>query len=215
MVARWEPPGSPACPRLWIARVAQVSGFGTPGGGDRPVAGAGAAGAERPVGGDGDMIDADDLADVVDEVLDDEQLDTLEEAAVDDAALDEEATLDEDDEDDELDDEALDDLDGSDEDLEGGELDDNAVRAELDEARRRLAAVPAADVVANHAMGLFELAAIHLGATPPHLSDAALAIDALGALVDALGERLGDNGKVLRDALAQIRLAFVQVRGAS
>jgi hypothetical protein len=87
------------------------------------------------------------------------------------------------------------------------------LRAEMDDARRRLAEVPAAQVVANHAMGLFELAAIHLAQEPPHLGEASVAIDAMAALVDALGDRLGPNAGVLRDALAQIRLAFVQVKG--
>ena len=41
-----------------------------------------------------------------------------------------------------------------------------------------------------------------------------LAIDAMAAVVDAVGDRLGPNAGVLRDALAQIRLAFVQVRSA-
>jgi hypothetical protein len=86
------------------------------------------------------------------------------------------------------------------------------LRAELDEARRRLADVPAAQVVANHAMGLFELAAIHLSQQPPDLTEAALAIDAMAAVVDAVGDRLAPNGAVLRDALAQIRLAFVQLK---
>lgn len=86
------------------------------------------------------------------------------------------------------------------------------LRAELDEARRRLADVPAAQVVANHAMGLFELAAIHLSQQPPDLAEAALAIDAMAAVVDTVGDRLAPNGAVLRDALAQIRLAFVQLK---
>lgn len=102
-------------------------------------------------------------------------------------------------------------------DLVGDELDpdEQAVRNELEEARRRVAAVPAADIVANHAMGLFELGAIHLGATTPNLADASLAIDGLGALVEGLGDRLGDNAGVLRDALAQIRLAYVQVKAGT
>lgn len=82
----------------------------------------------------------------------------------------------------------------------------------LSEARQRLAEVPADMVVANHAMGLFELAAIHLSSVPPNLVDSALAIDALACLVEGLGERLGDNTDVLNDALANIRLAFVQVK---
>ena len=88
------------------------------------------------------------------------------------------------------------------------------VAEELADARRRVAEVPAEEVVANHAMGLFELAAIHLSQQPPNLASAALAIDALGALVEGLDDRLGANGGVLRDALAQIRMAFVQVKGA-
>jgi hypothetical protein len=89
------------------------------------------------------------------------------------------------------------------------------LRAELDEARRRLADVPAAQVVANHAMGLFELAAIHLSQEPPNLSEATLAIDSLGAIVDSVGARLGENGPVLASALSQIRMAFVEVRAQS
>jgi len=45
------------------------------------------------------------------------------------------------------------------------------------EARQRLAEVPASVVVTNHAMGLFELAAIHLSAEPARLADAQIAID--------------------------------------
>jgi hypothetical protein len=90
--------------------------------------------------------------------------------------------------------------------------DEAELRAELDEARRRLAEVPAAQVVANHAMGLFELAAIHLSQQPADLAEAALAIDAMAAVIDAVGDRLAPNAAVLRDALAQIRLAFVQLK---
>ena len=88
-------------------------------------------------------------------------------------------------------------------------------REVLDEARRRLAEVPAEVVVANHVMGLYELAAIHLGAAPPDLGQAALAIDAVGCLVDGLGDRLGPDAATLRDALQNIRLAFVQIKAAN
>jgi hypothetical protein len=99
--------------------------------------------------------------------------------------------------------------------LDGGPDDEveAQLRAEMDEARRRLSEVPAAQVVANHAMGLFELAAIHLSQEPPNLTEAAVAIDGMAALVDSLGDRLGPNSSVLRDALAQIRMAFVQLKG--
>ena len=80
------------------------------------------------------------------------------------------------------------------------------------EARQRLAEVPAEVVVTNHAMGLYELGAIHLTASPPDLVEAALAIDALACLVEGLDIRLGENFEVLKDALANIRMAFVQVK---
>ena len=85
--------------------------------------------------------------------------------------------------------------------------------AALREARARLAEVPAETVVVNHVMGLYELAAIHLSATPPRLPAAALAIDAVACLVDGLGERLGPETPTLRDALGNIRIAFVQIKG--
>lgn len=80
------------------------------------------------------------------------------------------------------------------------------------EVRRQLAEVPAAVVVANHAMGLYELAAIHLSASPPDLVQAALSIDAFACLVEGLGERIGENAPTLRDALGNIRIAFVQIK---
>ena len=78
------------------------------------------------------------------------------------------------------------------------------------EARRRIAEVPASVVVTNHAMGLFELAAIHLSDVPPRLDDARLAIDALGHLVEGLGDRLGEHHETIAAALANIRLVFLQ-----
>jgi hypothetical protein len=81
--------------------------------------------------------------------------------------------------------------------------------------RAELAATPVADIVANHAVGLWQLAVLHLtpeGDEAPRLDEAGLAIDALAALVEGLGERLGHNAEPLRDALAQLRLAYVQVQ---
>ena len=59
-------------------------------------------------------------------------------------------------------------------------------QAALDDARQRIAEAPAQVVVVNHVMGLYELAAIHLSSTPPKLSEASLAIDAMAALVNGL-----------------------------
>lgn len=83
----------------------------------------------------------------------------------------------------------------------------------LDELRRQLLETPADVVVANHAYGLFELAAIHLSERPPRLDQARLAVDGMGLLVEGLAGRLGQAEASLRDALMQIRLAFVQIGG--
>jgi hypothetical protein len=89
-----------------------------------------------------------------------------------------------------------------------------AMAQEMEQVRRELASVPAAVVVANHAMGLYELAAIHLSSDPPSFKEAQLAIDAVTALVEGLEGRLGENEQTLRDALAQLRLAYVQLHSA-
>ena len=60
-----------------------------------------------------------------------------------------------------------------------------------------------------------DLAALHLSLRPPQLDEAALAIDALGALIERLEGRLGDEEATLRDGLAQLRLAFVSVKSAA
>jgi len=81
------------------------------------------------------------------------------------------------------------------------------------QARAQLAEVPAEVIVTNHVMGLYELGAIHLSATPPDLVNAVLAIDAMACLVEGLGDRLGDDAPTMQDALANIRLAFVSIKG--
>jgi hypothetical protein len=83
----------------------------------------------------------------------------------------------------------------------------------LAEARARIAETPANIVIVNHVMGMYELAAIHLSASPPRLPEAALAIDAVACVLEGLGERLGEEFSTLTEALANIRLAFVQIKG--
>lgn len=97
---------------------------------------------------------------------------------------------------------------------EGLELTEEQI-VQMRQLEERLAQTPASVVVANHAYGLFELAALHLGRRPPNFDQAQLAIDAMGALVEGLGDRLGDHAKQLQEGLTQLRLAFVQVRSAS
>ncbi len=85
-----------------------------------------------------------------------------------------------------------------------------AMQEQLREAQEQLVSVPAAEIVQNHMMGLFELAALHLRRDPPDLDEARLPIDALGLLVDNLGDQL-PAGETLRGALQQIRLAYVEI----
>ncbi len=89
-----------------------------------------------------------------------------------------------------------------------------AMAREMAAVQEQLASAPASVVVANHLMGFYELAAIHLSQQPPNLSEASVAIDALAAVVDTLPGRLGEAEATMRDALHQIRLAYVAVEKA-
>jgi hypothetical protein len=96
--------------------------------------------------------------------------------------------------------------------------------AALRDLHARLAATPVADVIVNHAIGIWQLALVHLGVvTPPdeqgrrpapNMAAAGLAIDALAALVDGLGARLGEGEPMLREALGQAQMLFVEVADA-
>lgn len=87
--------------------------------------------------------------------------------------------------------------------------------AEMAELQRQIASAPASQVIANHAIGLYELAAIHLAQPEPKFDEAQLAIDALTGLLGAAGDRLVQEGPTLRDALAQVQMAYVQRKGAA
>ncbi len=95
----------------------------------------------------------------------------------------------------------------------GEELSEEELARELAEVQRQLLETPAAVVVANHCIGLFQLAVLHLSQETPDLDEARLAIDALAAVVEGLGSRLGDQEQPLRDGLAQLRLGFVERQG--
>ena len=93
--------------------------------------------------------------------------------------------------------------------------DEAAMAEEMRRVRAELAATPVVDILANHAVGLWQLGVLHLSpeeGEAPALDEAGLAVDALAALVEGLGDRLGPHAEPLRDALAQLRLAYVQVR---
>ena len=88
------------------------------------------------------------------------------------------------------------------------EATDEEIRAHLAQVAEQLLQTPASVVIANHCIGLFQLAALHL--EEGNLDEARLAIDALGAIVETLGKRLGEEEPTLREALSQLRLAYVQ-----
>jgi hypothetical protein len=94
------------------------------------------------------------------------------------------------------------------------EISEEEVREQMDQLREQLARTPAEMVIANHAFGLFELAALHLSLQPPQLEQARLAIDALAALVEGLGARLGEAAPQLTEGVSQLRLAYVQIHRA-
>ena len=92
------------------------------------------------------------------------------------------------------------------------EVSEEELRAELRAMQQQMLQTPAAVVVTNHCIGLLELAALHLGQDPPHLSEAQVAIDAMAGILDAVGPRMGENDAPLRQALTQIRMAFVEAK---
>ncbi len=94
-------------------------------------------------------------------------------------------------------------------------MDEEELRAELRAMQEQMLRTPAAIVVANHCIGLVELAALHLGQNPPNLAEAQVAIDALSGIIDAVGARMGENGPPLRQALNQMRMAFIEAKTAT
>jgi hypothetical protein len=95
-----------------------------------------------------------------------------------------------------------------------GAPDEAELQAQMAEIQEQLANTPVEAVVANHAFGLFELAALHLSLDPPNLVAARTAIDACAALIEGMAGRLGDNEAELVQGLSQLRMAFVQIRAA-
>jgi hypothetical protein len=87
---------------------------------------------------------------------------------------------------------------------------------QLEQLREQLASVSAGDVVAEAALSLIALAYVRLGVPPEQharfrdLDAARLLVDALGGMLSATEGRLGPPEPSLRDALANLRLAFAE-----
>jgi hypothetical protein len=86
---------------------------------------------------------------------------------------------------------------------------DQAV-SEMAEAQRQLVETPIEQMITQHAIGLRELAILHLQQPSPDFEAAGAAIDAIGGIIDAVGSRLGEIEQPLRTDLQQLRMAFVQ-----
>ena len=88
---------------------------------------------------------------------------------------------------------------------------------QLEQLREQLASVPAGDVVAEAALSLIALAYVRLGIPPEQherfrdLDAARLLVDALGGMLAATEGRLGAPEPSLREALANLRMAYADV----
>lgn len=82
--------------------------------------------------------------------------------------------------------------------------------AEMAEVRRQIVSVPANQIVANHLVGLYELATAHLSQPEPNFAEASLAIDAVAAVLNATEGRLGESEEQMRQALVVVQTLFVR-----
>jgi hypothetical protein len=88
---------------------------------------------------------------------------------------------------------------------------------QLEQLREQLASVAAGDVVAEAAMSLIALAYVRLGIPPEQharfrdLDAARLLVDALGGMLAATQGRLGPPEPSLREALANLRMAYAEI----
>lgn len=94
-----------------------------------------------------------------------------------------------------------------------GPVDEGAARAQYEAMRAQLLEIPAADVIAQELVAIYELAVLHLSQEEPKLDQARLAIDTLAAVVDAVGDRLGPAGEQFAEIVPQLRLAYVERSG--
>jgi hypothetical protein len=90
-----------------------------------------------------------------------------------------------------------------------------AMLMEMARVREEMLSVPATDVIANHLMGIYELGAIHLAQNPPNFNEATVAIEAFRAVLERLSTAFGENEVILRQALSQMQLTFVQLKEAA
>jgi len=78
------------------------------------------------------------------------------------------------------------------------------------QVRAEIVAAPAEQIVANHLIGLYELASAHLSQTEPNFAAASLAIDSIAAVLAAAEGRLGESEEQLRQALVVVQTFYVR-----
>jgi hypothetical protein len=83
---------------------------------------------------------------------------------------------------------------------------------QMAEAQQRIAEAPVEAVLANHLVGFYELAAIHLQQQPPNLEAASVAIDAFAAVLERVAGRLGEAEDDLQAMLSNLQMAFVEIK---
>lgn len=87
-----------------------------------------------------------------------------------------------------------------------------AAVAEMAEAQQQLVSTPVEQIIAQHVIGLRELAILHLQQPAPDFEVSKVAIDAIRGIVEATGGRLGELDQPLRHDLQQLELAFITER---
>jgi hypothetical protein len=87
---------------------------------------------------------------------------------------------------------------------EAGENEEEVDEIEL------LRSTPIELILGNYIFHLIQLAAVHLAATPPQLTQAQLTIDVVSAILQAGDERLGENVTLYRGALAEVQQLYVR-----
>lgn len=80
---------------------------------------------------------------------------------------------------------------------------------QLAEIRQRILQTPIEAMLAQHFVGLYEIAAIHMSAETPNLHSARLAINAMDGILSATEGELGDAEESMQSMLHQLRMAFV------
>lgn len=84
---------------------------------------------------------------------------------------------------------------------------------QMAQAQAEMLATPIDVLIANHVMGFYELAVLHIQQPDPDLDAARTAIDAMAAVVTALPGQLGEAEPTLHQALQQAQTAYVSLTG--